>query len=445
MQPFWFLVHQSSKSKSMNMKKVFSIGLTILALAGGLQSCKDNCTLETVYDANVPVYLSFEELRQPATVVASSPLKKPAKFWRKDDYLFVSDLNAGIHIYNVANSNAPIEMAFVTVPGVVDIALKDNYLYADSYTDLLVLDISNPASPVEIKRVLDVFPYNPFKVQANEGFPVVAPDESKGVVIDWKIEKVTDEAACNGGASIFYTCPNCEVMNMGGGFLGNSAGPQTFSGGGSMAAFALMGNYLYTVDASTLHAYSIFDPLNPQKTSEQTVGWNIETIIAYERFLFLGSQTGLFIYGVNNPASPNFISAFSHATACDPVIVQDDIAYVTLRSGTNCQGNLNQLDVLNVENVNNPVLIRTYPMSGPYGLGIDGNVLAVCEAEFGVKVFNAADPANLVPLAGISSINVKDVIMYNGIALFIGDAGIFVFTYDSAGNFTPGGTIPYIL
>lgn len=429
----------------MNMKKVFSIGLTILALAGGLQSCKDNCTLETVYDANVPLYLSFEELRQPVTVMASSPLKKPAKFWRKDSYLFVSDLNTGIHIYNLSNANSPVEVAFVNVPGVVDIAVKENYLFADSYTDLLVIDISNPSNPFQVKRLNNVFPYNPFKVEANPGFPVVNPDETKGVVIGWKIEKVTDEFACNGGGSVFYSCPTCDVMSTGGGFMGNNSGPQTFSGGGSLAAFALLGDYLYTVDVNNIHAYLISDPVNPQKTSEQMVGWNIETIIAYERFLFLGSQTGLFIYGINNPAQPNFISMFSHATACDPVIVQNDIAYVTLRTGTNCTGNSNQLDVLNVENVNNPILIRTYPMSGPHGLGIDGNILVVCEADFGVKVFNANDPANLVTLNGINEINAKDVIMYNGVALFIGDSGIWIYTYDLNGNFSQGGTIPFVM
>lgn len=418
-----------------------AIALFTVALALSLGSCNDTCKNEMIYDANVPVYLSYEELRKPVTLEPSKALEVPGKFWRKDGYLFVSDVNKGIHIYNVSNANAPYELVFVNVPGVVDVAVKGNYLLADSYTDLLVLDVSNPSQPTEVKRLNNVFPYNPFKVQANEGYPVAALDETKGVVIGWKIEKVKDEYACSGGGDpTFYNCANCDFMASGA--MGQSSAPATFSGGGSMAAFAVMGDYLYTVNSNTLFAYSIADPLNPSKTSEQTIGWDIETIVAYQRYLFIGTQSGMQIFGIqNNPGSPTYISAFTHATACDPVIVQDQTAYVTLRGGTPCQGINNQLDVLNVQNVQNPTLIRTYPMSGPHGLGIDGNVLAICEAGYGVRIYNAADPANLVQLSTLTSLNVTDVILYNGIALFIGETGIWVYTYDSAGNFQGGGSI----
>ena len=411
-----------------------------VTFTAGLTACKDSCTNEMIYDANVPVYLSYEDLRQPVTVKSSETLAKPGKFWRKDTYLFVSDINKGIHIYNVANANAPYEMAFVNVPGVMDVAVKDHYLLADSYTDLLVLDISNPAQPTQVKRLNDVFPYNPFKTAAHEGFPVLTPDEAQGVIVDWKIEKVKDEQACSGGSSVFYNCATCDMMTSTGSVA--SSGPATFSGGGSMAAFAVMGDYLYTVDANTLHAYSIADPTNPSQTSVQQIGWNIETIVAYQRYLFIGTQTGLQIFGIqNSPGTPTYISGFSHATSCDPVIVQDNTAYVTLRSGTPCQGNNNQLDILNVQQIQNPVLIRTYPLSQPHGLGIDGNILVVCEAGYGVKIFNAADPNNLLELGTLPSLNVHDVILYNGIALFIGNTGIWVYTYDSAGNFQGGGSI----
>lgn len=428
----------------MKRTSIPAVALFVGSLALTLGSCNDACKNEMIYDANVPVYLSYEDLRKPITLESSKTLEKPGKFWRKDGYLFVSDINKGIHIYNVSNANAPTELVFVNVPGVVDVAVKDHYLLADSYTDLLILDISNPANPTEVKRLNSVFPYNPFKVAANEGYPVAALDETKGVIVDWKIEKVKDEYACSGANSpTFYNCPNCDMFTTAA--MGEASAPATFSGGGSMAAFAVMGDYLYAVNNNTLFAYSIADPLNPSKTSEQGIAWNVETIVAYQRWLFIGTQSGLQIFGIqNNPGSPTYISAFQHATACDPVIVQDHTAYVTLRGGTPCMGINNQLDVLNVQNIQNPTLIRTYPMSGPHGLGIDGNILAICEAGYGVRVYNAADPNNLVHLSTITSLNATDVIMYNGIALFIGETGIWVYTYDASGNFQGGGSISIV-
>lgn len=445
MQPFFKPAHLTTKQTIHLIMKIHSISAGILLaglLALGLSSCKDSCKNEMIYDANVPVYLSFEDLRKPITTQSSKSLEHPGKFWRKDGYLFVSDVNKGVHIYNVSNAATPYEMVFVNVPGVIDVAVKGNYLLADSYTDLLIMDISNPSQPTEVKRLNNVFSYNPFKVEANPGYPVVAPDETKGVVIGWEIKKVKDEYACTGGSN--------SVFLGNGGFEGDvmttnsfGSGPATFSGGGSMAAFAVKGDYMYSVSPHSLSAYSIADPTNPSKTSEQSIGWNIETIVANGRFLFIGTQTGVQIFGTSNPATPDYISAFTHATACDPVIVQDDIAYVTLRTGTACAGINNQLDVLDVQHVQTPTLIKTYPMTGPWGLGIDGNILVICEAEHGVKIFNAANPNNILPIGNLS-INVKDVIMYNGVALFIGNTGIWAYTYDSAGNFQAGGSISIV-
>lgn len=452
MQPFPHEGHLTLKLNHIpiHMKRISTPAIVLFttALAVGLGSCKDSCKNEMIYDANVPVYLSYEDLRKPVTLESSKALEKPGKFWRKDAYLFVSDVNKGIHIYNVSNANAPQELVFVNVPGVMDVAVKGNYLLADSYTDLLVLDISNASQPTQVKRLQNVFPYNAFKVQAHEGYPVVAPDETKGVVVDWNVEKVKDEYACSGAKSpVFFDCANCNFMEGGIAAVGSQNAPATFSGGGSLAAFAVMGDYLYTVNSgsNSLLTYSIADPLNPSKTSEQIIGWNVETIVAYQRFLFIGTQSGMQVFGIqDNPGSPTYISAFSHATACDPVIVQNQTAYVTLRGGTPCQGFNNQLDVLNVQNIQNPTLIRTYPMSGPHGLGIDGHILAICEANYGVRVYNAADPANLLHLSTITSLNAKDVILYDGIALFIGETGIWVYTYDSAGNFQGGGSISIV-
>ena len=40
---------------------------------------------------------------------------------------------------------------FIDIPGSIDIAVKGNILYADLYTDLVALDISNPLNVVKTK------------------------------------------------------------------------------------------------------------------------------------------------------------------------------------------------------------------------------------------------------------------------------------------------------
>ena len=68
-------------------------------------------------------------------------------------------------------------------------------------------------------------------------------------------------------------------------------------------------------------------------TNKVNVGsWNVETIFPFKDKLFIGSQNGMFVYNINNADNPSLVGQFSHVQSCDPVIADDDYAYVTLRT-----------------------------------------------------------------------------------------------------------------
>ncbi|KAK4305810.1 hypothetical protein Pmani_022331 [Petrolisthes manimaculis] len=85
------------------------------------------------------------------------------------------------------------------------------------------------------------------------------------------------------------------------------------------------------------------------------------------------------------------LSEFTHLRSCDPVVTDGEYAYVTLREGIACANSSNQLDVLDVSTLTNPILVKSYPMTSPAGLGIDGNTLFICDGTSGLKVFDVAD------------------------------------------------------
>lgn len=210
-----------------------------------------------------------------------------------------------------------------------------------------------------------------------------------------------------------------------------------------MARFAILNNYLYTVTDNSLNVFDISQSENPVFTNQKNIGWQIETIYPFKGNLFVGSQTGVYIFSTANPAQPNQLSMFSHLRMCDPVIADDNYAFVTLHSGTTCGGQLNQLDVLDISNINNPRIITSYPLTSPKGLSKDENLLFICDGESGLKVFDATNVAGLKLLQTLSGINPSDVITINKIAIVVTDDGLYQYDYTDSKHIVLKSKITY--
>ncbi|HYK57417.1 MAG TPA: hypothetical protein VEV15_13195, partial [Flavisolibacter sp.] len=204
--------------------------------------------------------------------------------------------------------------------------------------------------------------------------------------------------------------------------------------GGSMARFTIASNRLYTVGYSDLDVFNITNAANPVNTARKTMGWNIETIYPFMDKLFIGSQSGMFVYSISNPDNPVQTGQFNHVRSCDPVIADTKYAYVTLRSGTACQGFTNELDILSLNNFMNPALLKVYNLTNPHGLSKDGTTLFICDGQAGLKIYDAADVMNLKMLKQIEGIETYDIIALNGNALVVAKDGLYQYDYSNLSN-----------
>ena len=99
--------------------------------------------------------------------------------------------------------------------------------------------------------------------------------------------------------------------------------PVTTGKGGSTARFTINGNYLYTVDKSTLKCYNISTADDPTLKSTSEVGFEIETIYSFRDKLFIGSTSVVHIFSIADPEYPKKLStAISPEVLrrCDPVV-----------------------------------------------------------------------------------------------------------------------------
>jgi len=210
--------------------------------------------------------------------------------------------------------------------------------------------------------------------------------------------------------------------------------------GGSMARFTIVDNVLYTVSNKDLKVIGITDAADPKYYPERDVpvGFDIETIFPMDGSLFIGSRSSLYIYDISAPYFPLLLSQVGHLRSCDPVVAQGNYAYVTLNTNSvGCGGTSNNvLLIYNISDLKNPILEKTVQMFGPQGLGIDGDILFVC--DIGLKVFDISDPLNIrqiSDLAGIGDVDVRaayDVIPVDGLLILVAKEGLFQFDYSGS-------------
>nr|WP_262919538.1 hypothetical protein [Niabella hibiscisoli] len=205
--------------------------------------------------------------------------------------------------------------------------------------------------------------------------------------------------------------------------------------GGSIARMTISGNYLYIVSSTSLYTYDITNPQTTVLLSEQPIGWgDIETIFPYRDKLFIGSQAGMYVFDNSDPKKPKLQGRAQHLRACDPVVADDDFAYVTLRNNNiTCGGTINQLQVYDISgtNVLTPKVTGTLDMPEPYGLGSKGNTLYVCMGNKGLNIVNIANKAKPVSLKILTGENFIDVIPYNDLLITYVQGGIVLYDISS--------------
>ncbi|HYG02424.1 MAG TPA: hypothetical protein VD927_08250 [Chryseosolibacter sp.] len=198
--------------------------------------------------------------------------------------------------------------------------------------------------------------------------------------------------------------------------------------GGSMSIFAISGERLYAVDDLSIHVYNIADgKFTRENTTE--VGFGIETIFARDPYLYLGARDAMYIYSIADPAAPAFIFRYQHIVSCDPVVVQGNRAYVTLREGNACNVGANALEIIDISDPYNPSLIANYPMQSPHGLSITGKYLFVCEGQFGFKLFDVSNELEISLIKHVDNHFAYDVIARPGHAIVTGDDGVFQYGF----------------
>jgi hypothetical protein len=116
------------------------------------------------------------------------------------------------------------------------------------------------------------------------------------------------------------------------------------------------------------------------------------TVIGKSLYAINGEE--IHSFDVSNPKTPELIGMYKHTESCDPVVVEGNRAYVTLRGGTECNHQVNRLEIVDISNPQNPKRISSTKMTNLHGLAVDCGYVYLCDVDAGFKVVDATNPQN---------------------------------------------------
>jgi hypothetical protein len=133
-----------------------------------------------------PVLLERSVLENSIRYQSAKEITNPGKIYLYNNYLLINEKYKGLHVLDNINPASPENIGFIQIPGCIDMAVKDNILYADNAVDLVAVDVTDVKNPVVVKRIVNAFPeikppgetWIPYQYT-----PENRPDET--IIIEW--------------------------------------------------------------------------------------------------------------------------------------------------------------------------------------------------------------------------------------------------------------------
>ena len=139
--------------------------------------CPDSNIPRTNYS---PVIISRAQLESSVFAQPEQTIYNSGKIYIKGNYMFITEVNKGFHVYNYSNAENPVKTAFINVPGATDLAIRNNIIYINQAVDLVTINYDQTTNTIiSTHRNRNVFPS---KVAPNGQMAYPNRDE---IVIDW--------------------------------------------------------------------------------------------------------------------------------------------------------------------------------------------------------------------------------------------------------------------
>jgi hypothetical protein len=204
-----------------------------------------NCVDQVAVKVAIPTFLDEIDWQTNPRMVPARPFVHISRPKSVGKYLLFNELLEGIHIVDNTNPKDPRKVGFIEIPGNLDFDTDGQYLFADSYTDLLTFDVLNLLQPVFLRRTHNIFSNSVLDFKGRK----IAYYHIKDSVVDFRCAGISRSYQDNDGSYIME-------LGFAKSFYFNQTGfrytGEPVGSGGPRSRILLCDNSLFTCDNNTL-------------------------------------------------------------------------------------------------------------------------------------------------------------------------------------------------
>lgn len=150
--------------------------------------CTDSYRGPSLNYSNTPIYMDYQTLRTSVRVSDPRLINDISRVYVYQSAVFLNKKNQGIHVLDNSDPTNPQNIAFIEIPGNTELSIRDGFLYADSYIDLVTINVNDPQNIQEVNRQEEVFPYDEYQNIPDGVYFNQSVDQSRGVVVSYESE-----------------------------------------------------------------------------------------------------------------------------------------------------------------------------------------------------------------------------------------------------------------
>lgn len=182
--------------------KLLRISLVIYVLFSLTACIPDDDPFLSSYE---PILIERSEANRMIKFIEPQEIEEAGKFYIYRTYLLFIEKDKGIHVYDNIDPEVPINLGFITVINISDLAITNDILYVNQSIDLVAIDVSDLDNVRVTSRIEGIsgqeLPPDGYQLQSK--YSENWPDNT--IVAEWKLidGSLEDDLINNNGSTTF--------------------------------------------------------------------------------------------------------------------------------------------------------------------------------------------------------------------------------------------------